>query len=113
MTTDQEIDERNAIRDEQALAAARWIVETRGLSALTRDAIAEKANLSPASVSNFGRTRISNGDHSREGYRTRILRAMMDEAIARGDVAMIRVGLVDGCLERDAIPTHLRAAAGV
>lgn len=110
---DQEIDERNAMRDERALDAACRIVETRGLSALTRDAIADEANLSPASISNFGRTRISNGTHAREGYRTRILRAMMNRAIEKGDVRMLRVGLADGCLKPDALPIHLRAAAGV
>lgn len=110
---DQEIDERNAERDERTLEAACRIVETRGLSALTRDAIADEANLSAASVSNFGRTRISNGTHAREGYRSRILRAMMNKAIEKADVRMLRIGLADGCLKPDALPMHLRAAAGV
>jgi AcrR family transcriptional regulator len=113
MITQEEIDERNAVRDQRALEAACRIVETRGLSALTRDAIADEANLSPASVSNFGRHRISNGTHAREGYRSRILRAMMDLAVEKADVRMLRVGLADGCLKPDAIPIHLRAAAGV
>ena len=111
--TAEEIDERNAIRDDRVLAAAWAIVEARGVSGLTRDAIADEADLSPASVSNFGRTRISNGKHAREGYRSRILRAMMEKAIASGDVRMIRVGLVDGCLRAADVPTPLRAAAGV
>lgn len=113
MTTDAEIDERNAARDRRALDAACRIVETKGLSGLTREAIAHEADLSPASVSNFGRHRISNGEHSREGYRTRILRAMMDLAVEKGDVRMLRIGLADGCLKPDAIPMRLRAAAGV
>lgn len=113
MTTDAEIDERNAARDQRALDAACRIVENKGLSALTREAIAHEADLSPASVSNFGRHRISNGSHSREGYRTRILRAMMELALERGDVRMLRIGLADGCLKPDAIPMRLRAAAGV
>lgn len=112
MMTQDEIDERNAVRDERALEAACRIVETRGLSALTRDAIADEANLSPASVSNFGRHRISNGTHAREGYRTRILRAMMERAIEKSDIRMLRVGLADGCLKPDAIPVRLRAVAG-
>lgn len=110
---DQEIDERNADRDEKTLEAAWRIVETRGLSALTRDAIADEANLSAASVSNFGRTRISNGTHAREGYRSRILHAMMNKAIEKADVRMLRIGLADGCLKPDALPIHLRAAVGI
>lgn len=108
-----EVDERNAIRDERTLEAARRIIERRGLSALTRDAIAEEAGVSPASVSNFGRTRISNGEHDRESYRSRILRALMRQAVRCGDVTMIRVGLVDGCLRAHEIPAHLRNAAGL
>lgn len=111
--TADEIDERNAIRDDRVLNAAWAIVEARGVSGLTRDAIADEADLSPASVSNFGRTRISNGKHAREGYRSRILRALMTRAIEKGDVRMIRVGLVDGCLKPHDVPTPLRAAAGV
>lgn len=110
--TEDEVDERNAQRDERALAAACRIVETKGLSALTREAIAHEAQLSPASVSNFGRQRISNGEHTREGYRTRILAAMMNAAIEKGDARMLRVGLADGCLRPDAIPVSLRAVVG-
>lgn len=110
--TENEVDERNAARDQRALDAACSIVESKGLSALTREAIAHAANLSPASVSNFGRQRISNGDHSREGYRQRILRAMMEQAIEKGDVRMLRVGLADGCLKPDAVPARLRSTVG-
>lgn len=109
---DLEIDERNARRDERVLAAAAAIVSTHGLSGLTRDAIAEHANISPASVSNFGRHRISNGDHSDEGYRSRILRAMMNAALAADDVKTLRVGLADGCLKLDEVPMRLRSAVG-
>lgn len=107
-----EIDERNAIRDGRTLEAARAIIERNGLSALTRDYIAEVANVSPASVSNFGRTRISNGEHGREGYRSRILRALMADAIMRSDVKMLRIGLADGCLRPAELPPHLQRAVG-
>lgn len=103
-----EIDERNARRDERVLDAAWLLVETKGLSALTRDAIAFAAGVSAASVSNFGRTRITNGEHDSESYRTRIMRAMMNRAIETGDTRMLRVGLVDGCLREDDIPMRLR-----
>lgn len=105
-----EIDERNALRDNRILAAARRIVENIGLSGLTREAIADEAAQSPASVSNFGRHRISNGDHAREGYRDRILRALMDEAMRADDVRMLRVGLADGCLKAGDVPERLREA---
>jgi hypothetical protein len=111
--TDQEIDERNAKRDDCILDTAYRIVETRGMSALTRETLAYEANLSPASVSNFGRYRISNGEHSREGYRTRVLRAVMDRAIEQGDIRMLRIGLADGCLKADGVPVRLRASVGV
>lgn len=109
--TPTEIDERNALRDRKVLDAAARIVETQGLSGLTRDAIADCAQVSPASVSNFGRHRISNGTHDDTGYRARILRAMMDEAIEAGDVTMLRVGLADGCLKPADIPDELRVQA--
>lgn len=108
-----QVDERNEARDARTLAAATRIVETRGLSGLTRDAIADEARLSAASVSNFGRHRITNGVHDRTGFRLRILRAMMDAAIEKADMRMIRIGLADGCLRRDDVPMHLRGAAGI
>ena len=111
--TDQEIDERNAQRDRKVLDAAYAILSTRGVSGLTRDAIAAQADLSPASVSNFGRARISNGTHAREGYRTRILSVIMERAVADGDVKTVRIGLVDGCLKARDVPTALREQAGV
>lgn len=109
-TAEQEIDERNAARDLQVRNAARRIIEAKGLSALTRDAIADEARVSAASVSNFGRTRITNGDHAPEGYRARILRALMDEAEQSRDLPMLRIGLADGCLRLADLPTHIRLA---
>lgn len=110
--TDGEIDERNILRDARILAAAREVIEQSGLSGMTRRAIAERARLSRAGVSNFGRTRLSNGDHDSEGYRSRIMRALMDDAIARSDMRMVQIGLADGCLRPDALPDHMRAAVG-
>jgi AcrR family transcriptional regulator len=110
--TNEEPDERNGRRDERIMRAACKIVEDRGLSALSRDAIAAEAGVAPSSVSNFGRSRITNGDHPRgESYRTRILRDMMGQAVDRGDLRIIRIGLADGCLRSDDVPVHLRAAA--
>jgi AcrR family transcriptional regulator len=98
---DIEIDERNAARDERVLTAARAIVTSDGLSALTRETIAQEAGVSPASVSNFGRSRISNGDHSREGYRTRIMDALMVQALDEQNDRLIAIGVADGFLTVD------------
>lgn len=100
-------------RDDKILAAARRIIENQGLSALTRDKIANEAGLSAASVSNYGLTSITNSPPPSEGYRARILRGLMAQAVERSDVRMVRVGLADGCLKVDALPNHLRKAAGV
>lgn len=108
MTTD--IDERNEKRDDAILDAAARVIERDGLSALTRDAVAEEANLSPASVSNFGRTRITNGTHDRSGYRARILHALMWRAIGTRNLSMIRIGLADGCLKRADLSDDLLVA---
>lgn len=108
----QTTDSRNADRDAAILAAAIRIVGTRGLSGLTRDTIADEAGLSAASVSNFGRSRITNGDHDNLGYRMRILRAMMDDAISREDMRLLRIGLADGCLRATDLPPDLRVFAG-
>ena len=113
MQTAQEIDERNAQRDERVIEAATSIIGAHGLSGLTREALANEARLSPASVSNFGRTRITNGDHDSEGYRPRLLRALMNRAITTGDIRMLRIGLADGCLKDADVPTRLRSAAGL
>jgi len=105
-----EIDERNELRDGRILAAAKRLIDTVGLSGMTRESLATASGNSPASVSNFGRHRISNGAHGREGYRERILAALMAEAIEQGDVRMLRVGLADGSLRPADIPDPLREA---
>lgn len=63
-------------RDGAILAAARRIIETKGLSALTRRAIAAEAGISPATVSNFGVVEFASGGPPSEGYRKRIMRAL-------------------------------------
>ena len=102
----------NADRDRRVLEAARSLIMAKGLSALTRSAIATEANLSAASVSNYGRRRISNGDHSPEGYRARILGALMAEATHSDDLPMLRIGLADGCLRLEDVPVRLRVLLG-
>ena len=106
--TDAEIDERNEVRDRRVLEAARSLIRREGLKALTRDAIADEARLAAASVSNFGRTRISNGTHDTLGYRERIMSALMLEAQETRDVAMLRVGLVDGCIQASDLSDEMR-----
>lgn len=115
MHTDQEIDERNAIRDQQILDAAARVIQRDGLKALTRQAIGEEAKLADGSISNFGRTRISNGAHEPLGYRERILAALMQRAqdAEPVDVGMLRVGLVDGCIQPCDLDDRCRVALGV
>jgi AcrR family transcriptional regulator len=108
MTQTQEIDHRNYLRDGRILAAAGRIIRARGLNALNRETIANEAGVSPTSVSNFGRTRITNGTHERLPYRTRILAGLMSQAIDDGDLKMIRVGIAEGCLKAHDVPPALR-----
>lgn len=97
-------------RDDKILAATKRIIEREGLSALTREKIADEAGLSIGSVSNYGLTSITNSPPPSEGYRARILRGLMKQAVDRGDVRMVQVGLADGCLKLDALPDFLRKA---
>ena len=97
-------------RDDKILAATKRIIEREGLSALTREKIADEAGLSIGSVSNYGLSSITNSPPPSEGYRARILRGLMQQAVERADVKMVRVGLADGCLKLDALPDFLRKA---
>lgn len=101
------------VRDTRILAATRRVIDRGGLQGLTRKAIADAANVKPATVSNFGRTNYKQTDKPTEGYRERILAALMADALVKGDIAMIRVGVADGCLRGEEVPEGLRAAAGV
>ena len=120
------LDGRNATRDERVLAAARVILETRGLASLTRDAIAQEAGVSAASVSNFGLTRLTRynsrrADQRREnpirdstnGFRPKVLLALMADAVERADLAMLRIGLADGCIRAADVPEALRGDLGL
>lgn len=99
-------------RDDKILAATKRIIEREGLSALTREKIADEAGLSIGSVSNYGLSSITNSPPPgrANGYRARILRGLMQQAVERADVKMVRVGLADGCLKLDALPDFLRKA---
>lgn len=101
------------VRDERILAATRRVISASGLQGLTRKAIADAANMKPATVSNFGRTNYKQNGTPTNGYRERILAALMAEAIEKGDIAMIRVGVADGCLRGEEVPAGLRAAVGL
>lgn len=111
--TDFEIDRRNILRDAAIVDAAWRIVELNGINALTRSAIAQEADVSPASVSNFGRVRLTRGEHDRIGYRERVLAAVMKRAVEKSDLRMMRIGLVDGCLSLDDVPAGLRASVRI
>lgn len=102
-----------AVRDARILAGTRRVISDVGLQGLTRRAIAAAANVKPATVSNFGRTNYKQTEKPVDGYRERILTALMADALEKADIAMIRVGIADGCLRSEEVPEALRAAAGV
>lgn len=108
-----DVDPLNLERDGAILDGARRLIRERGLGSLTRSLLAQYAGVAPASVSNFGRTRLSSTPPPAEGYRERLLRALMAEAIAARDVVLIGAGLTDGCLQPDDLGDELRAVMGV
>lgn len=101
------------LRDARILAAARRVINTDGMRGLKRIAIAAQANMAPGTISNFGRTAYKSDTNPTDGYRERVLSALMADAIDKADIAMIRVGVSDGCLRADEVPDGLRAAVGV
>lgn len=105
--------EANSERDTAILSAATRIINDEGITALTRSRVAEVAQMSPASVSNFGRTSITNSAPPADGFKQRVMSALMAAAIAAGDLPMLRVGLVGGFIRRDELPDPLRADVGV
>lgn len=105
--------EWSALRDRRIMAAARRVVMTRGLKFFNRAAIAAEANTKPATINNFGRTVYSENYNPTDGYRERILSGLMAEAIDKADIAIIRVGIADGCLRGEDVPIGLRAAVGL
>jgi hypothetical protein len=101
-------------RDARILAATKRLIAKRGIAYLTRTQIADEAGLAASSVSNYGLASITNGDNPEEGYKTRILRGLLADAIDRKDTAMIRTVLAaDGKITADAVPAFLRLAADV
>lgn len=101
-------------RDERILNATKRLIEQRGVAYLTRALIADEAGLAASSVSNYGLSSITNGENPEEGYKVRILRGMLDDAIERKDVALIRTVIAaDSRIKPDPIPVYLRTAAGV
>lgn len=108
-----DLDKWAAMRDRRILDASRRLIGRGGLRSLTRKAIAEEAEISPATVNNFGRTSTQRNYRPAEGYRERVLAALMADAIDKADIAMIRVGVADGCLRCEDVPEALRVLAGV
>lgn len=113
MTT--EIDPRNHERDAAILDGARRLIRAEGLNQLRRARLALYAGISPTSVNNFGRTSLSSttADPAEGGYRSRVLRVLMEQAVADRDIVLIGAGLADGCLRADDLDGELRAIMGV
>ncbi len=108
-----EIDPRNTERDEAILDGARRLIRSLGLGQMTRARLAEFAGLSATSICNFGRSSLSTAPLATEGYRARLLKALMAQAVTDRDVVLIGAGLTDGCLRADELPDDLRAMMGV
>lgn len=111
MTT--EIDPRNLERDAAIMDGARRLIRERGLSRMTRGLLADYSGCSPTSISNFGRVSVSTTEPPAEGYRERLLKALMAQAVVERDVVLLGAGLTDGCLSADSLPGDLRAVMGV
>lgn len=101
-------------RDVRILDATKRLIERRGVAYLSRALIADEAGLAASSVSNYGLASITNGANPEEGYKTRILRGLLDDAIERRDVDLIRTVLrADSRIDPSPVPAYLRTAAGV
>ena len=115
MTTTIDIDPRNHERDAAILDGARRLIRAEGLDQLRRQKLAQYAGISPTSVNNFGRTSLSSttADPAEGGYRERLLRVLMAEAVEKRDIVLIGAGLADGCLKAETLDGELRAIMGV
>ena len=105
------IDERNTERDAAILSAAGELALARGLAGFTRGDLAKLAKLSPAGVSNFGRTRLTNGPQGTRGVLDRIREALVQDAVERADLALLATALAARHPIALAAPDELRIAA--
>lgn len=105
------IDERNTQRDERILSAATQLAAQRGLAGFTRGDLADGAGVSRAGVSNYGRSRITNGPQGTSGVLERIRDDVMRHAVERADLALLAVGLAARHPIALAAPDELRVAA--
>lgn len=107
-----EIDPRNVVRDNAVLAAMLALSKRHGYANVTRGQVAEASGLSAASVSNFGRTQITNGDHPRgDPIMPRLREAAMRRAVETGDLELIAQGLASRHPVALSAPEQLRIAA--
>lgn len=106
-----EIDERNIERDTAILTAATELATLHGLAGFTRGQVADRARLSPAGVSNFGRSRITNGPQGTRGVLDRIRDAVVTRAVTDGDLTVLAVALAARHPIALAAPAALRIAA--
>lgn len=79
---------------------------------VTRGMVAQAAGVSQASVSNYGRRRITNGDHPRgEPIMPRLRDALMRHAVETGDLTVLAQGIANRHAIALEAPEQLRAAA--
>lgn len=108
---DYQPDPRNAQRDERVLLAAVALARSVGYRRVTRQAIADHAGLAAGSVSNYGRTRMTNGDHASSRAMDDVRTAVLQWAVDNGDLHLVAQGLADRHPAVLAAPEALRVAA--
>lgn len=107
-----EVQAVNDERDRRILTAARDLAVRVGLRGITRQAVADLAGMSVGSVSNYGRTRITNGGHAKgRAVMDTIRDALVARAVTDGDLVLLRMGLADQHPGALAAPEQLRVAA--
>jgi AcrR family transcriptional regulator len=105
------IDERNTQRDERILAAASHLAVTHGLNGFTRGLIALHSGLSRAGVSNYGRSRITNGPQGTAGVLDRIRDDVMRQAVDKADLSLLATEIAARHPIALSAPDDLRVAA--
>lgn len=106
-----DIDERNTLRDQAILQAAVDLSVTHGLAGFSRGDLATVARMSRPGVSNYGRSRITNGPQGTRGVLDRIRNDVMAHAVSTGDLRLLAVGLAARHPIALAAPNDLRIAA--
>ena len=106
------VDPRNTQRDERILLAAVDIVRAHGLAGISRSVVADRARIAASSVSNYQRSRITNGpDKQTTGVMDRIRADVMRWGVDNADLTLVRAGIAASHPVALEAPEALRIAA--